>query len=204
MTLQVAPALAGAAADPFMIDTLALMLLAAAQPQDRPSMPRQPDPQPYEQRDEAQGKPTDPLFDRKLVATDDAAFIVSAVEVVRQSSLDARGVEKGLPSPSLRETAAAIGSQNEATSRALVELAKRKGWRLPEDNPVRASTLPAASPHRTSANFIVNQISAHEQTLAQFRAQIAGSGDPDLKRALKSALPGYEKNLRRLLEAKLQ
>jgi uncharacterized protein DUF4142 len=187
-----------------MIDALALMLLAAAQPQEQTTMPRQLDPQPYEQRDDAQGKPTDPLFDRKLVATDDANFIVSAVETVRQSSLDARGVEKGLPSQSLRDTAAAIGRQNDATTQALEALAKRKGWRLPEANPVRASTLPPASPHRTGANFVVSQISVHEQTLAQFRAQIAGKGDPELRRALKTALPGYEKNLQRLLEAKLQ
>jgi hypothetical protein len=187
-----------------MIDTLALMLLAAAQPQERTTLPRQPDPQPYEQRDEAQGKPTDPLFDRQLVATDDATFIVSAVEGVRQSTLDARGAQKDLTSESLRDTAAAIGRQNEATTQALQALAKRKGWRLPDENPERASTLPVASPHRAQANFIVNQISAHEQTLAQFRAQIAGKGDPELKRALKTALPGYEKNLQRLLEAKLQ
>ena len=187
-----------------MFHTVALILLAAAQPQEQVTQPRQPDPQPYEQRDEAQGKPTDPLFDRKLVATDDAAFIISTVEGARQSAVDARGVESGLPSKSLRETATSIGSHNEATMRALVELAKRKGWRLPEDNPMRASTLPAASPHRTGANFVVSQISTHEQTLAHFRAQIAGKGDPELKRALKSALPGYEKNLQRLLEAKLQ
>lgn len=187
-----------------MIDALAALILAAAQPQDRPTQPRQADQQPYEQQEHEPGKPTDPLFDRELVATDDATFIVSAVESVRQATLDARGVQAGLSSGSLRETAAAIGNQNEATLRALEALADRRGWRVPQDNPMRASTLPAAAPHRAGANFIVNQIASHEQTLAQFRAQIAGKGDPELRRALQTALPGYQKNLQRLLEAKLQ
>lgn len=186
-----------------MLNTFALMLLAAAQPPDQTTLPRQADSTPYEQRDAAQGQPTDPLFDRNLIATDDATFIVSAVENVRQASLDARTAEKGLTDGALREAAAAISTQNEATTRKLEALAKRKGWRLPEQNPDRASTLPAASPHRAGANFILHQISFHETMLGQFRAQIAGKGDPELKRTLRAAMPGYEKNLARLLEAKL-
>jgi hypothetical protein len=38
--------------------------------------------------------------------------------------------------------------------------------------------------------------------VAQYRAQIAGKGDADLKRALKDALPGYEKNRDLLLTLK--
>ena len=38
--------------------------------------------------------------------------------------------------------------------------------------------------------------------MAQYRAQIAGKGDPDLKRELKQALPGYERNLELLLKLK--
>lgn len=189
-----------------MLSTLVVMLMAAgpaADPQaEQPTLPRQADTQPYDKRDEAQGVPTDPLFDRKLVATDDASFILTAVENSRQAALDAQGAAKELPSESLRSTAEAIGAQNQATMQKLEALAKRKGWRLPEDNPDRASTLPAAGPNRAGANFILNQITAHQTTLAQYRAQIAGKGDPELKRTLKQALPGYEKNLTRLLEAK--
>lgn len=176
-----------------MIDLLAAMFLAAAEPQKEVTLPRQLDPQLLE-------KPED----QPVVATDDPAFIVAAVEAARQSGIDARGVQKGLATAPLRDTAASINRQNEATLNALETLAQRKGWRLPEKNPMRASTLPAAGPHRTGANFIRSQISAHRQTLRQFRAQIAGKGDPDLKRALQDAMPGYEKNLQRLLEAKLQ
>lgn len=186
-----------------MLNTFALMLLAAAQPPEQTTLPRQADTAPYEQRDAAQGQPTDPLFDRKLIATDDAAFIISAIETVRQASLDARIAEQGLTNGPLREAAAAIGTQNEATTRKLEALAKRKGWRLPEQNRDRATSLPAASPHRAGANFIVHQISFHETTLAQFRAQIAGKGDAELKRTLRAAVPGYEKNLSRLLEARI-
>jgi len=189
-----------------MLSTMVVMWLAAgaaAEPAaQQPTLPRQADTQPYEKRDESQGVPTDPLFDRKLVATDDASFILTAVENSRQATLDAQSAARQLASGSLRATAEAISAQNEATTQKLEALAKRKGWRLPENNPDRASTLPAAGAHRAGANFIVNQITAHQTTLAQYRAQIAGKGDPELKRTLKQALPGYEKNLTRLLEVK--
>jgi predicted outer membrane protein len=185
-----------------MVNTLVFLLLAGAQPPEQTTLPRQADTQPYESRDDAQGRPTDPLFDRELVATDDATFIAAAVENGRQAMLDARTAQEGLASESLRGTAAALGAQHEEMTRKLEALAKRKGWRLPDGNPGR-TTLPPAGPHRTGANFIVNQISAQEQTLRQFRAQIAGKGDPELKKTLRGALPVYQKNLERLLEAKL-
>jgi len=190
-----------------MLSTLVVLLLASGQaPDDRQQQattPRQADTQPYEKRDEAQGVPTDPLFDRKLVATDDASFILNAVETSRQATLDAQGAARQTQSPSLRETAQAIGEQNAATMQKLEALAKRKGWRLPENNPDRASTVPTTGPHRADANFIRNQITAHQTTLAQYRAQIAGKkSDPELKRTLQQALPGYEKNLSRLLTAR--
>jgi hypothetical protein len=189
-----------------MVSTLVVLLMAGAvaetPPQEQTTLPRQADTQPYERRDASQGEPTDPLFDRKLVATDDATFVLNAVENSRQAALDAQGASQQLQSESLRATAAAISSQNEATAQQLEALAKRKGWRLPAENPGRASSLPASGPQRAGANFILNQISAHENTLAQYRAQIAGKGDPELKRTLKQALPGYQRNLEKLLAAK--
>lgn len=82
-----------------MLSTLVVMLAASGQGayappapnDDKTTMPRQADTAPYERRDESQGVPTDPLFDRKLVATDDATFIRSAVETGRQATLDAQG-----------------------------------------------------------------------------------------------------------------
>ena len=62
---------------------------------------------------------------------------------------------------------------------------------------------PLANDSRTAANFIKQQISFHENTVAQFRAQLNGNGDQDLKRELREALPGYEQNLELLLRLKL-
>jgi hypothetical protein len=192
-----------------MLTTLVLMLVASGQTPDpnsaakaQTTLPRQADTRPYEKRDAAQGVPTDPLFDKSRVATDDPSFILAAVESGRQAALDAEGAAQQLSSESLRATATAIRSQNETTTRKLEALAKRKGWRLPEQNPERASTLPAAAPARESANFIVSQISAHQAIVAQYKVQIAGKGDPELKRTLEQALPGYENNLARLLAAR--
>jgi predicted outer membrane protein len=184
--------------------TLALLLLlgqvAAAQ---TTTMPRQRDANAVEQRPAQQEQPTDPLFDRPFVATDDRAFVLGAIESSRQGVMDAHSAAQLLRKEELRVAASQIEWQNESTRAALETLAKRKGWRMPEGNPQRATTLAASGDTRTAADFIVNQISHHQTTLAQFRAQLAGGGDDELKRALRDSLPGYQKNLDLLLRLKL-
>ena len=193
-----------------MLSTVALLLFANA-PQDQTTLPRHPDPDPVEHQAQRDGTPTDPYFDRGFVATDDPAFILAAVENVRQGALDAQSAAKSLDKPELAAAAQKIGEQNAATSKKLEKLAGTKGWRLPQENPARATTTAGSGPNgkggaatatRTNANFILNQLSFHQNTVAQYRAQIAGKGDADLKRALKESLPGYEKNLDLLLRLK--
>jgi predicted outer membrane protein len=183
--------------------SLALVLLFANAPQEAPAMPPSRDarsePTPLQQ-----GTPTDPLFDKQLIATDEPTFVRSAIEAARQGEVDARGAAESLRTPSLREAASRIARQNESTRTNLESLAKRKGWRVPEEIPARASGVPAAkSDARRSADFIVQQISFHEATVAQFRAQINGKSDAELQRALRGALPGYQRNLELLLQLKL-
>jgi len=179
-----------------MYATLALLLMFAGDD------PRHPDNQDVPQP-EQQGQPTDPLFDKPYVPTDAPAFVLSVIETTRQGELDARSAAETLSKQELREAAARIGRQNGATRARLEILAKSKGWRMPEKNPDRAPTVPEGKVARTDANFIVQQISFHENTLAQFRAQLNGSTDTDLKRELREAIPAYEKNLEMLLHAKL-
>jgi hypothetical protein len=181
-----------------MLATTAMMLLLAADT----------DPQREMKQDvpkvQQQGEPTDPLFDKPYVPTDEPAFVLSVIESTRQGELEARSAAETLSQPELRDAATRIGRQNAATRARLEMLARSKGWRMPEKNPDRAPTLPEGKKEsRTDANFIVQQISFHESTLAQFRAQLNGKGDADLKRELRDALPGYEKNLEMLLRVKL-
>lgn len=183
-----------------MIEALSLILLLANTPPGDATLPRQRDAVPATQANTQQEQPTDPLFDQPFVATDDPAFVVGAIESSRQGVFDAKNVQQLLTKPELRSAAASIGRQNEATRARLEALAKRKGWRVPEGNPGRTSTSPTTGEARTAANFIVNQISYHQNTVEQFRAQIAGKGDADLKRALRESLPGYQKNLDLLLQ----
>jgi hypothetical protein len=191
-----------------VFSTVALLLLANAPP-DQTTLPRHPDPDPVEHQAQRDGTPTDPLFDRGFVATDDRAFILSAVENVRQGALDAERAAKSLGKPELVAVAQKIGTQNEETSKRLESVAAAKGWRLPQQNPARSTTTNGADANattptgtRSNANFILNQLTFHQNTVAQYRAQIAGKGDPQLKRALKESLPGYEKNLELLLSIK--
>jgi hypothetical protein len=186
-----------------MLTTVALLLLAATAPAEQSTMPRQQDANPVDQRPVQQERPTDPLFARAPVATDDPAFVLTTIESARQGVADARAAGEALSPPQLRDAATKIARQNETTLQRLEMLAKRKGWRLPEGNPDRATSLPDASPDRSAANFIIHQISFHESTLAQFRAQLGGNGDADLKRALRESLPGYQQNLELLLRLKL-
>jgi hypothetical protein len=190
-----------------MLTSLALVLLLAESPASQPTMPRQAEPpkqQAQSRRDgeTSDGLPADPLFDKARTATDDPAFVLAAVESGRQGVMDARAGATGLATPELRAAAMRIGEQQEATLKKLESIANAKGWRLPEGNPVRTGTVPISGPARTGADFIINQIAQHQSTVAQFRAQAAGKGDPQLRRALREALPGYQKNLDMLLQLK--
>lgn len=189
-----------------MLEALTLVLLLAETPAQT-TLPRRPEP-PAATPPAEQGQPTDPLYDRTRVATDDAAFVLSAVESVRQGVVDARAAEAGLPTPQLRAAAAKINAHQQATLQRLEKVARSKGWRLPEGNPDRSGTVAVssgarASPDRNSANFIIHQIAFHENTVAQYQAQIGGTGDAELKRALRGVLPGYQQNLEMLLGLKL-
>ena len=184
-----------------MITATLAMLLAGSAP-EQTTLPRHPDPDPVQQQATRAGTPTDPLFDRAMVATDDSSFILAAVENSRQGLAEARTARELIQQRPLREAAAQIGEINSKTTRDLEALAKRKGWRLPEGNSRRVSSLPATTEARINANFIIGQLAWHEATIDQFRAQIAGKGDTDLKRTLRQALPAYETNRDLLLKLK--
>lgn len=184
-----------------MLVTLSLVLLLADANQS--TLPRHADTPAASAPPAEVRQPTDPLYDKPIGATDDQAFVLTAIENVRQGVMDARAGESGLPTPELRAAAATIGRQQQATLDKLEALAKTKGWRVPEGNPARTGSVPVSGAARTSADFIINQIAHHEAALTQYRAQIAGKGDPDLKRALRDAVPRYQKNLEMLLGLKL-
>jgi hypothetical protein len=180
--------------------TIAAVLLFANSPESQTTLPRRPDPVSAAQPATREGEKTDPWFNRSYVATDDPAFVLTAVESGRQGIADARALGANA-TPELRDAATRIEQHGRATNEKLEAIAKRKGWRLPDDNPNRAPTLkPGDSLARTRANYLLSQISYHQATVDQYRAQLGGKGDPELKRALRAALPGYEKNLQTLLQ----
>jgi len=181
-----------------MIESLALMLLLADEGATT-TLPRHSDVTPAQARPVEQERPTDPLYDRQRIAATDPAFMLDAIESSRQGILDASSAEKVLRDAVLQRTASRIRRQNETTYARLEAIADAKGWPLPADNPKRTSTFPTAGEARTAANFIVGQIAAHQATIAQFRAQLDGKGDAELKRALRDTLPGYQENLDLLL-----
>jgi hypothetical protein len=180
---------------------LSLVLLMLADAPETTTMPRRADPQTGQQQGSRQQNPADPYFDRPLVATDDGDFIGNAIESGRQGMTDARALDSAAPA-GLRDVADKIQQQNEAATRRLAALAESKGWAIPPEVPSRTSSVGTGSPARRNAGFIVSQITSHETTIATYRAQIAGKGDPQLKKTLREVLPGYENNLRLLLSAK--
>lgn len=180
-----------------MIEALALLFVLSETTQ--PTLPRHGDVVPAEERPSGQEHPTDPLFDREYVATDDPAFMLLAIENVRQGIIDARTAQQVLRDARLVSAAEKIRRQHETAYQRLEAVAKGKGWRLPAENPQRAATFQTAGETRTAADFIVGQIATHQATIAQFRAQLGGKGDAQLKRALGEMLPGYQENLDLLL-----
>jgi hypothetical protein len=185
-----------------MLAALSLLLMLAETP-GQTTLPRQLAPQAAHAPPAEAGQSADPLFDRPLEATDDAAFMLIAVENIRQGVVDARAGAADLPTAELRAAAAKIGDQHQATLQELEALAKARGWRLPSVNRDRANTVRDSGASRAGANFIIHQIAYHESTVATYRAQAGGAGDAELKRTLRAALPGYQKNLEMLLGLKL-
>lgn len=180
--------------------TIAAILLFANSPESQTTLPRHPDPDAVAKQATREGERTDPWFNRAYVATDDPAFVLTAVESGRQGIADARALGADA-TPVLRDAATRIEEHGRATNEKLEALARRKGWRLPDDNPNRAPSLEAGGGSvRRRANYLLNQIAYHQATVDQYRAQLGGKGDPELKRTLRAALPGYEKNLQTLLQ----
>lgn len=183
-----------------MLSTIALVLLYAGTPAEGTTLPRRID---HEQIDrQRSGESTDPLFDKAPVATDDRAFVLSAVESARQGTLDARYARQALQASQLKGLAQSIEKQNSVTLLKLESIAKRRGWRLPTKNPEREQTSSETDPYLAGANFIVSQISYHEATVAQYKAQLKGAGDRELRHAIRESVGGYEQNLRLLLTIK--
>lgn len=184
-----------------MLTSAALVLLFANTPAAEvdTTLPRRVDDSALKAQEARGGKSTDPWFDRQFVATDDQAFIITAVDSGRQGIADANALGDGA-SPALQSAASKIEMVSRETTGNLEKLAKKKGWRVPEQNPGLAPSVAQAGPVRSRANFVVHQIAYHQSTIQFYRAQMAGKGDTELKRLLKAALPGYEANLRTLLE----
>jgi predicted outer membrane protein len=178
-----------------VIEPLALILLLAAA--DVTTLPQGIIP--ADERPAGQENPTDPLFDRELIATDDAAFVRDAIEGGRQAIVEARIAERRLHTADLRAAAGQIARQNETTCAQLEKLATSRGWPIPEDHDQRKDAVEDSAKARTAANFIVSQIAFHEVTLAKFRAQLGGDGDASLKNTLRNAVPRYQENLELLL-----
>jgi hypothetical protein len=188
-----------------MISVALVLLFTTEQPTT--TLPRQSDaprerPAEQSERRDPPGAVTDYLFDKPLTATDDPAFISNVVVGTRQGAIDARDAGQSLTSDQLRAAAAKISKQNEETTRALEVLAKKRGWRLPEHTTKEGSVQTVRTSPRDNADFIINQIAFHESTLDQFRAQLAGKGDQELKRTLRAAVPGYQRNLELLFTLK--
>lgn len=185
-----------------MLESLALGLLLA-DTHGQATLPRQREPTQQERR-EQDGTPTDPLFDRPFVATDDPTFVRNAIEASRQGVFDAQAA--GGLGPQLESTAEVIERHYGKTRDRMEELAKRKRWPVPDEVERRTTSTEQVqqAPYRKSADFIVSQIAAHQATLRQYRAQMAGTKDPELKRALGEALAGYEQNLEMLVGLKYQ
>ncbi len=184
-----------------MFESLALGLLLA-ETNGQPTLPRQREPTQQERR-EQDGTPTDPLFDQPFVATDDHTFVRNAIEASRQGVFDAQAA--GGLGPQIESAAEVIERQYAETRDRMEGLAKRKRWPVPEEVERRkTSTEHGPTGPRKSADFIVSQIAAHQAAVKQFRAQMAGTKDPELKRALGESLAGYEKNLEMLVELKYQ
>ena len=102
--------------------------------------------------------------------------------------------------PTLRTRRRGSAGRTKPRMQRLETLAKRKGWRLPAENPAsRDRRFAPRARHAPRANFIVQPDCLSRGDDRAVPRAADGKGDAELKRALREALPGYQENLDLLL-----
>ena len=158
-----------------------------------------------------EGTPTDPYFDRGYVATDDPAFMLAGGRE-RAPGRD-RCAQRGARPLDNAELRRRRGEDRRAERGHVAQA--RAGCQPPRAGACR-SPIPRATSSVNGSSMATTMASTRcapmrtssctrsrfmRTRVAQYRAQIAGKGDADLKRALREAVPGYQRNLERLLSA---
>jgi putative membrane protein len=127
----------------------------------------------------------------------DVAFVAVATEGSRREITSAKNALPQLKSPQLKHLAEMLVNDHNNANARLSRIAEAKQW------PVPGPSLPSAPPSGSAssdfdANWTAEMIDGHERSVALYRAQAAGSGDPDLRRYARDILPTIEQHLAEL------
>lgn len=129
----------------------------------------------------------------------DAEFLRKAVEGGRAEVDAAQLAMRDAQRAEIRNAASMMLEDHRRANQQLEQLAKGKGWALPAATPERDQPLTKGGDF--DSQYVEQQIRAHRETIAMFRAQSAGGSDPELVRFAQDTLPTLEHHLEMLQSA---
>jgi putative membrane protein len=137
----------------------------------------------------------------------DAEFVSRAVQGGRAEIFAARDVANTDASVEVKMLAETLVKEHSALNVSLEKLAQHNGWLMPADvvvtDTARKTTGTAQQADRTvDAQFLAEQIAAHEKSLVMYREHGLTVVDAELEKIIQEALPILERHLTELRRLK--
>jgi putative membrane protein len=129
----------------------------------------------------------------------DADFLRKAADAGRAEVDAAEFAMQSAQRAEVRNAASMMLEDHRRANQQLEQLAKTKGWDMPDATVERDQSMTKGSDF--DAQYVEQQIRAHREAIAMFRAQAAGGSDPELVRFAQDTLPTLEHHLEMLQSA---
>jgi len=137
----------------------------------------------------------------------DATFLAKAAEADRIEIAQAQAAIDNAQRSQTKSTARMLLDDHRRSSDQLQQLASRKGWTWPSTSASVESDqarMMSTSGPGFDDRFMADQIRAHRDAIALYRAQASSGSDPDLRRFARDQLPALEHHLEMLQGANSQ
>ena len=125
--------------------------------------------------------------------THDGRFLSQASQAGAQEVSDARLALMMTRREDVKQVAQMLHQDHSDANQRLVSLLKVKGWPAPA--PVDLAPGPGANGSYSDAQFIGDQIAAHQQAITLFEQEISAGEDRDLRAFAQATLPNLRHHL---------
>jgi putative membrane protein len=130
----------------------------------------------------------------------DATFLSKAVEANRTEIAQAQAALNSAQRSDTKNAASDLLEDHQRSGQRLQQLASSKGWTLPTAASMESDQTRAMTPSGSfdDDRYIADQIRAHRDAIALYRAEATGGTDPELRQFARDQLPTLEHHLEML------